>query len=186
MKSNAEELRDIGMRLRDMREIRELDAAQMARKLGVSDEEYASYENGERDFQISFLCEAAKILGVDVLDLMKGDSPTLSVCTVVKRGKGYAITRNRAYNYKHLAFPFRNRKIEPFLVTVEPGDTPPPRNSHEGHEFEYMVSGKMTLYIGDMEYELERGDSAYFDSSVPHALRATGKSAAKFIAVVIG
>lgn len=183
--SQSEELRDIGLRLADMREIRELTPAEMAEKLRVTEEEYLSYERGERDFQISFLCQAADILGIDVHDLMSGESPKLSVCTFVKKGKGYDITRNKAYKYKHLAFPFRNKKAEPFLVTVEPNDRPPKLNSHSGQEFEYMVSGKMMLYIGDESYLMEEGDSAYFDSENPHALKAVGDEPASFLAIVI-
>ena len=116
---------------------------------------------------------------------MSGESPKLSVCTFVKKGQGFDITRNPRYNYKHLAFPFRNKKAEPFLVTVSPSDAEPHRNSHEGQEFEYMVSGKMILYIGDEEYLMEEGDSAYFDSGYPHALKAVGDAPAEFLAIVI-
>ena len=184
-KTHSEELREIAARLRDMREICEISEAEMAQRLGESLEDYQSYERGERDFQISFLCEAANILGIDVLDLMSGTSPTLSVCTVVKKGQGFNVDRNSAYKYKHLAFPFRNKKAEPFLVTVEPNDSIPALNSHPGQEFDYMVSGAMKLFIGDEEYLLEAGDSAYFDSSTPHALKAVGESAAEFLAIVI-
>ena len=43
----------------------------------------------------------------------------------------------------------------------------------------------MKLYIGDICYELEEGDSVYFDSSVPHAEQADGDEPAQFIAVVM-
>ncbi|MBP5269910.1 MAG: helix-turn-helix transcriptional regulator [Clostridia bacterium] len=183
--SRQESLKEIGLRLADMREIREMSREEMAARLNVSPEDYASYERGERDFQISFLCEAADILGIDVHDLMSGESPKLSVCTFVKKGRGYDITRNAAYGYKHLAFPFKNKKAEPFHVTVEPREGVPVLNSHPGQEFEYMVSGRMMLYVGDEEYLMEEGDSAYFDSSNPHALKALGDEPAKFLAIVI-
>ena len=61
--SRQESLKEIGLRLADMREIREMSREEMAARLNVSPEDYASYERGERDFQISFLCEAADILG---------------------------------------------------------------------------------------------------------------------------
>lgn len=185
MSDSSSSLREIGLRLSDMREIREIGTGEMASMLSVGEEEYLAYERGERDFQISFLCRAADILGIDVHDLMSGESPKLSVCTFVKKGQGFDITRNPRYNYKHLAFPFRNKKAEPFLVTVLPSDAEPHRNSHEGQEFEYMVSGKMILYIGDEEYLMEEGDSAYFDSGYPHALKAVGDAPAEFLAIVI-
>ena len=58
-------------------------------------------------------------------------------------------------------------------------------HGHEGQEFNYVISGKMKLFIGDISYELEEGDSVYFDSSVPHAVSAMGDDEAQFIAVVM-
>ena len=181
----TEQLKEIGIRLETLREICGFSTEEMAEKLNMPEEEYKTYEEGKADFSCSFLYNAAEILGVDVLDIMSGDSPKLSTCTVVKKGDGYAVNRNRAYDYKHLAFTFRNKKAEPFLVTVEPNDKVPVLNSHAGQEFNYMVSGKMIFYIGDISYELSKGDSVYFDSSQPHAEKAVGDKPAKFLAVLI-
>ena len=81
------QLNEIGLRLADLREVCDLTTAQMAQKLEISEEVYKTYEKGEADFSISFLHNAAKILGVDILDIMSGESPKLSTCTVVKNGK---------------------------------------------------------------------------------------------------
>jgi hypothetical protein len=78
---------------------------------------------------------------------------------MVKNGHGFAVTRNKAYDYKHLAFTFRNKKAEPFLVTVEPREDLPPLNSHEGQEFNYVIEGRMLFKIGDITHELEAGDT---------------------------
>jgi quercetin dioxygenase-like cupin family protein len=61
----------------------------------------------------------------------------------------------------------------------------PTLHDHKGQEFNYMVSGSMRFYIGDISYDLEEGDSVYFDSGVPHAMRALNGKPAQFIAVVI-
>ena len=63
---------------------------------------------------------AAEILGVDVLDIISGDAPKLSMCCMVKKGKGYSVKRGHEYDYKHLAYTFRGKKGEPFLVTITP------------------------------------------------------------------
>jgi len=181
----TEKLKEIGIRLAEMREICEITADEMAAKLGMTPEIYLAYETGKDDFPFSFLYNAAEVLGVDVLDLLSGDSPTLSMCTVVRKGKGYAITRNKAYDYKHLAFTFRGKKAEPLLVTVGPSDKTPVMNVHEGQEFNYILSGTMQFYIGDISYELSEGDSVYFDSSRPHAQRAVGDEQMRFLAIVV-
>ncbi|MGI6577794.1 MAG: helix-turn-helix domain-containing protein [Eubacteriales bacterium] len=182
----TEQLIEIGTRLAALRDICELTSADIAEKMGISEEEYLSYENGERDFSFSFLYNAADILGVDVLDIISGDSPKLSICSVVRKGEGYTIQRRSAYDYRHLAYTFRKKKAEPFMVTVEPkDDTTPTLHDHAGQEFNYMVSGRMRFYIGDISYDLEEGDSVYFDSGVPHAMKALDGKPAKFLAVVI-
>lgn len=175
----------MSQRLTMLRESQGYTPEKLADILEIPLTEYIEYETGDKDFSFSFLYNAAQVLGVDVLDIISGETPRLSTCTVVRSGGGYEIDRRKAYNYKHLAFTFRNKKAEPFMVTVEPSDAIPQRHAHDGQEFNYMVSGTMEFYIADMVYELAQGDSVYFDATVPHAMRAHGKEPAAFLAVVL-
>jgi len=182
----TEQLAEIGGRLAGLRDIMDIPVEQMAKAMQLGLDDYLAYERGCRDFSFSFLYNAAGILGVDVVEIISGESPKLKTCALVRRGEGFKITRNAAYDYKHLAFTFSNKKAEPFLVTVEPkeGETPA-LHTHEGQEFNYMVSGRMEFRLDGISYELEEGDSVYFDSAIPHAARALGAQPAKFIAVVV-
>lgn len=180
-----DQIKDIGMRLASLRDDLEISQQEMADKLDVDIETYCAYEKGDMDFSFSVIYKAAEILGVDILDLISGSTPTISMCCMVKKGKGFSVKREDEYDYKHLAYTFRNKKSEPFLVTITPDDKPPVMHGHEGQEFNYVISGKMMLYIGDISYELSEGDSVYFDSSVPHAEVALGDKEAQFIAVVV-
>lgn len=183
----TEQLTEIGKRLYALRDIAEISLRDMAEKMDMSPEEYEAHETGQKDFSFSFLYNAAGILGVDVLDIISGESPKLSQCTLVRKGKGYDIVRRAAYDYKHLAFTFRNKKAEPFLVTIEPKpeEIEPDKHAHEGQEFNYVLTGAMKLYLGDDVYELFEGDSVYFDSGIRHAMRAMGNESAKFLVMVI-
>ena len=60
------QFKEIGDRLTDLREINEISVEKMAAQLGVTPEEYRDYEAGNTDFSISFLCNAAAILGVEI------------------------------------------------------------------------------------------------------------------------
>ncbi|MDR0320184.1 MAG: XRE family transcriptional regulator [Treponema sp.] len=182
----TEQLREIGLRLSALRSIAEMTAEVFCEKVGVTTEVLAAYEKGELDFSFSFLYNAARILGVDVVDLMSGDSPHLSDWCIVRNGEGYAIDRRAAYKYNHLAFTFRKKKAEPFLVTVEPKGDKPVQHAHDGQEFNWLVSGRMCFFIADKEYVLEPGDSVYFNASIPHAMQALDNSPAQFLAVVMG
>jgi len=182
----TDQLQEIGGRLGALREIFDITAEKMAEKMKISVDEYSAYERGQRDFSFSFLQNAAQIFNVDVVDIISGESPKLTKCALVRNGEGFDIERRKAYDYKHLAFTFSNKKADPFMVTVEPKEGEKPTlHSHEGQEFDYMLSGKMDFYFDDIVYELNEGDSVYFDSGVPHAMKAVGGQAAKFLAVVI-
>jgi len=183
----TEQLKDIGRRIKELREIFELTLEELAQKCELTPEEMTSYEAGEKDFSFSLLYNVANMLNVDVLDLMSGESPKLSTACLVTRGGGYEVRRRKTYSYKHLAFTFRDKMAEPFMVTVEYSgdDEVPTLHEHDGQEFNYVVEGSMKFYLGDMVYTLEPGDSIYFNSGAPHAMKALTEPATSFLAVVM-
>jgi quercetin dioxygenase-like cupin family protein/DNA-binding XRE family transcriptional regulator len=181
-----EQLLEIGGRLKGLRDIMGIQPEKMAGDMKLSVEEYLAYERGEQDFSFSLLYKAATVLGVDIVEIISGETPKLTTCALVRKGEGFSIKRIEAYDYKHLAFTFRNKKAEPFMVTVEPkeGKKMYP-HTHEGQEFNYLVSGSMEFLIDNLAYELNEGDSVYYDASIPHSMNAIKGQPAKFIAVVI-
>ena len=183
----TDQLREIGGRLAALRGIEGISKEALASKCDLTVAQLEEYERGERDFSFSFLYNAAHALGVDVVDLMSGESPKLSGCCLTRAGQGYAIDRRSAYSYKHLAFTFKKKLAEPFMVTVEPKDDidKPEQHSHAGQEFNLMVEGRMRFFMGELTYDLGPGDSVYFDASNAHAMRALDGKSAKFLAVVM-
>ena len=175
----------IARRIKDLREIMEISIADMAAAVDISEEKYREYENGQHDFSFSFLYSAAGKLGVDIVDLMTGETPHLSVCSFVEKGKGLKMERRKEYKYEHLAYLFKNKKMEPFLVTVEPKDVDAKThmNAHEGQEFDYIIEGRMTLYIGNQKIPMETGDAVYFDAGHPHAMQAED-GPCRFLAII--
>ena len=182
----TDQLQEIGARLGALRDVFDISVENMAQKMKVSVDEYSAYERGQKDFSFSFLQNAAQIFNVDVVDIISGESPKLTKCAIVKKGEGYDIERRKAYDYKHLAFTFSHKSADPFLVTVEPKkEEKLTLHAHDGQEFDYMLSGKMEFHFDKAIYILNEGDSVYFDSGVPHAMKAIGNQAVQFLAVVI-
>jgi transcriptional regulator with XRE-family HTH domain len=183
----TDQLREIGGRLAALRDIEGISKEVLASKCSLTTTQLEEYERGERDFSFSFLYNAAGALGVDVVDLMSGESPKLSGCCLTRAGEGYAIDRRKAYSYKHLAFTFKNKLAEPFMVTVEPkSDTNvPEQHAHTGQEFNLLVEGHLRFYMGELTYDLNPGDSVYFDASNAHAMQALNDKPARFLAVVM-
>ena len=182
----SDQVRQIAQRVKELREISDLTVAEVASKVELSPEEYEAYESGRVDMSISLLIKLSELYGVDTTTLLTGQAPRLSVCALTRRNMGTTVKRAKHYIYKNLAYNFNHRKIEPLLVTVEPGtNADMETNSHEGHEFDYVLLGALRLKVGDQDMILNEGDSAYYDSIHPHAMQAYGDKTCVFLAMVI-
>ncbi len=182
----SDSVKQIAMRILDLREISDYTVEQMAEALNVSVDDYRRYESGEVDMPISFLVKIGEVFHVDMTELLTGEAPRLNVFSVTRAGRGQETSRRDQYIYKNLAYNFVHRKIEPLYVTVPPevNKTLEP-NSHEGQEFDYILSGTMRIVIGKNDLVLHPGDSVYYDSHTPHAMQALGEEPVHFLAMVI-
>ncbi len=182
----SDELKQIAMRIADLREISDYTVQEMADACQVTLEDYLAYESGKVDIPISFLLKINEVFHVDPTELLTGTSPKLDQFSVTRAGKGKAIRRANHYLYKNLAYNFIHRKVEPLFVTVAVGANENlATNSHEGHEFDYILSGTMRIVVGEREVILNPGDSIYYDSTLPHAMQAYGSEPVHFLAIVI-
>ena len=182
-----EQIRQIADRLRGLREIGKVSVETCARDLGIDAGTYRNYESGSVDIPVSFLYLFAHKFQVELASLLTGEEPRLRMYTISRGGRGVKVDRRKDYDYQSLAYNFIDKKMEPFLITVNPrpDSDPIPLNSHPGQEFEYVLEGRVKALVGGHELELAAGDAIYFDSSVPHGMKAVGKTAAKFIAVIL-
>ncbi len=176
----------IGQRIQDLREISEFTTEEIAQHLGIDHEKYLSYEKGEDDMPISILYELANKFDVEFTSILSGDAPKLSVYQHVKAGQGLGVKRREQYQYINLAFNFANKSLEPFLVTVPPStdETSVHLTSHPGQEFNYCLKGRVCIIINGKEIILEEGDSLIFDSKHWHGMKALDNQEAPFLAIV--
>ena len=71
--------------------------------------------------------------------------------------------------------------LEPILVTIEPGGSTAQDDPHEGEEFGYVLSGSVTLILGDKRLKLKKGDSFCFKAIEPHWIINGAKREARLI-----
>jgi transcriptional regulator with XRE-family HTH domain len=181
-----EQLKQIGERLRGLRDVLDVSAEEMAALCGITEEHYLQMESGESELSVANLQKIAKQYGISLDVLMFGEEPKMSTYFLTRKGHGMKVERRSAYKYESLASGFRGRKADPFIVTVEPkpADTPKEMNSHSGQEFNMVLSGTMELTIGNKVLTLHEGDSIYFDATQPHGMRTLNDHAVKFLAII--
>ena len=64
-------------------------------------------------------------------------------------------------------------------------DSPIKLSTHEGQEFDVVISGRMKVQIGNHTEVLGPGDSIYYNSSAPHGMVAIDPEGTKFYAIVL-
>ena len=178
--------KDIAPRLRGLRDAMDMTVEDLAAQVGASPEDVRSYESGEHEIPVSFLFNVAQAFQVDLTVLMSGKEAHLHTASLVKNGKGMSVERRKDYDYKSLAYRFVGRRMEPFVVTVPPKEKDQLKfNEHPGQEFIYLLKGKLEITLGDVVHVMEPGDSLYFTSRTPHALRGLDGQPAEFLDVII-
>lgn len=176
----------IGANIRRCRVHLGLTVTDLAARAGLTKGALSKIETGRGSAAIATILRIAEALGVPLADLF-ADSEESVPYVLTRAGRGKILMRDGSrfgYSYEALALEMKRKAVEPFLLTIQPGD-PPGTFHHGGQEFIYMLSGQMELTIGDDRLRLERGDSLYFDSSLKHTTRIIGKRPARFVCLFI-
>lgn len=180
---------EVARRVRAMREDLDLSTAEMAEVAGVTEAEYVAAESGEQDLTFTFLFRCAERFGVDMIELLTGESPHLTGYSVVRAGEGLSMKRRAGFEYLHLAPTFSHKLAEPFMVTApyraEEQDEPIHLSVHEGQELDYIVSGHLRFSYEEHTVDLGPGDTVYYDSGRGHGMIATGGEPCTFLAIVM-
>ncbi|MGA2975544.1 MAG: cupin domain-containing protein [Spirochaetia bacterium] len=182
-----EQIRQIADRIRGLRDIAQLSVETCAQDLGIPVETYRRYESGDADIPASFLYQIAGKFHVELSSLLTGEEPRLRVYSVTRAGRGVKVDRRKDYGYQSLAFNFVDKKMEPFLITVDPRPESErvPLNAHPGQEFNYMLEGTLMIVVDSHEILLSPGDSIYFDARHSHGMKAIGGQPVRFLAVIL-
>ena len=185
----SEKLKEVALRIREMREIFDYTEETMAEKTEVSVEAYRQYEKGELDFPFTFIHKCSLAFGIGITDLLEGRSAHLSSYTVTRRGQGQQTAKEDGIEISNLAPMFRKKIAEPYWVRYEYNpalqNKPIHLTKHSGQEFDFVMKGRLKVQIGDNIEYLGEGDSIYYNSSTPHGMIAVDGVDCLFVAVVL-
>ncbi|MDO5559022.1 MAG: AMP-binding protein [Oscillospiraceae bacterium] len=180
------QLLDVAARIKALREIAGFSVEQMAEKTDVTVYEYKLLEEGNTDFNFTFIYKCAHAFNVDMKDILEGESPSLSSFTVTRKGEGLPITRRTGFVYNNLAPSFKHKIAEPFWVKIPyTDDEEMVFSTHNGQEIDIVIKGHLKIQINDNVTELSEGDTIYYNSSSPHALKALDGKDCEVYAIVL-
>ena len=184
-----DQLMDVALRIREMREIVGYTVEEMAEKTEISQDLYREYEAGSADLPFTFMHKCAKVFGLELSELLEGHSAKLSSYTVTRKGEGMITASEDGITIQDMASMFRRKLATPYYVTYEYNedlqDEPIHTTTHDGQEFNLVLKGAMRIRIGDHEETLREGDSVFYNSSTPHGMIAIDGESCMFLSMIM-
>ena len=203
---------DIGPRLRQHREERQLSLRELARRLEISPSAISQFETGKSRLSVSTLYTIVTELGISLDELFSGidgdeAAPSHTAPAVPQAGtsgarrkevaQGRHVQRAGGRQTIDLETGVRWERLTPqadpeadFLYVVyDIGGSSCQGERfirHSGREYGLVLSGTLEVTVGFDTYELGPGDSICFDSTVPHCLRTVGNKPVQGVWFVVG
>ncbi len=168
-----DELTQLGPRLRAARQRRGMTLENLAGRAGMSVSTLSRLESGKRQASLELLLPLTRQLGIRVDDLLAPPTRDPRVHrTPVTRGGMTIAPLTRAES-----------DVRAFKITYRPDAPVREPQVHDGHEWLYVLSGKLSLELGEQHLTLEPGEAAEFDTTVPHRMRAAGAHPVEVISI---
>jgi transcriptional regulator with XRE-family HTH domain len=150
-------------RLRSLRNTLGLSLDDLAARTNLSPSTISRVETGKRTISLDILLPMATAMqvGLDALLDVRGDDDVVIRPTPNNSGgrTTWMLSRPTAST---IAIKMR---MEPTRKTDE-------QRVHPGHDWFFVISGRVRLLLGEREVTIEAGESAEFSTMTPHALAA--------------
>jgi transcriptional regulator with XRE-family HTH domain len=150
-------------RLRELRAARGLTLAQVAQRANIDVSTLSRLEAGKRRLALDHIPALAAALGVTADELLRSsphEDPRV---------------RGRARSYQNLTMWPLTRSgpaggLHAFKIEISAKRRTPPSElaSHDGHEWFYVLHGRLRLVLGDQDLTIEPGEAVEFSTWTPH------------------
>ena len=176
---------NIGERLRELREARNISMRTLATKSGLSANALSMIERGRASPSVSTLYKLADALGVSITSFFGSDSERKKV-VFLKGDERPRVSFTRGV-FEGLGGEHFVGRVEPFILTLESNANSGPRSmTHTGHEFVFCLRGKLEYQVERQLFELEAGDSLLFAANLKHRWRNVGGTVVTALIIISG
>jgi transcriptional regulator with XRE-family HTH domain len=181
-------MEDLHFRLRALRRQNQLSLEQLGQRTGLTKSYLSKLERAVSAPSISTILKLAQAYGLGVAQLIgSNDEDHDESISVVRRDEREPLVRHGdklGYRYQAMAGKRHVKVMDPFIVypprAHEARDAAFP---HSGEEFMLVLKGSVHIRIGEKSFQLDEGDSVYFDSELPHSICTVGEVDAEVLVV---
>lgn len=178
----------IGEKIRALRLKKSMGLVELGKHTGLSAALLSKIERGKLIPTLPTLLRIAMVFSVG-LDYFFNNDRKRRLTEIVRRSERKRFPERPgapdvSYFFEALDYKATERKLSAYLADFEPlAQEKVKPHQHAGIEFVYVIKGDLNVHVGEDDYELNEGDSMYFDSSVPHSYRRISKSPCQAVVV---
>ncbi|MBC8509262.1 MAG: helix-turn-helix domain-containing protein [Chloroflexi bacterium] len=176
---------DVGVRLRDLREERNLSMRALARMSGLSANALSMIERSKSSPSVSTLYKLSEAMEVPITAFFRTETDQKEVVFL----KGNERTRVPFHRglWEGLGGEYFSGRVEPFMLTLESGANSGRFSmAHSGHEFVLCLRGQLEYRVENQHFILEPGDSLLFAAELKHQWRNPGSTVTNAVFVLAG
>jgi transcriptional regulator with XRE-family HTH domain len=179
----------IGREVRTYRRKREITVAELSSITGISIGMLSKIENGNTSPTLTTLQSLANALSVPLTNFFRRFEETRTAVHT-KAGAGVELERegtraNHQYNLLgHIGSNASGVIVEPYLITLSDKSDVFPTFQHAGIETIYMLDGEVEYRHGDNVYNLQPGDTLFFDADAPHGPENLISLPARYLSII--
>lgn len=171
--------------LRTIRKEKHLSIRNLAHLAGISPSALSQIESGHVSPSIATLekiCGGLNLPMTVLFDEPAPGGPSVLMPFATRR-RIYSAT-SRA-TVEPLARGFSQKKMQPILITMEPGGEvgERPYSGSEGEEFAIVISGEVQFEQNGQVFQMKALDAVYFDPKTPHNWRNPGAESSTLLLV---
>jgi transcriptional regulator with XRE-family HTH domain len=150
-------------RLRELRIEQGLTLQQVSERAHIDVSMLSRLESGKRRLALDHIAGLSAALGVSADDLLGGATPP------DPRVRSQPIKRDGL-----VMWPLTSRGqpggLHAFKIRISAHRRKPPESLrvHDGHDWMYVVNGRMRLLLGDQDLIIEPGEAVEFSTGTPH------------------
>ena len=169
---------DIGNRIKQLRSKNGLTLEELASRCELTKGFLSQLERNLTSPSIQTLEDITEALGTTMSQFFKEEVDE----KVVFKNDDYFIDEQEEFTTFWIVPNAQKNQMEPIILEIKPNGTSNVIPPHEGEEFGYVLSGKITLNIANhKKLTVKKGETFYIRGSSEHFLKNTSNVVAKVI-----